>query len=93
MFILKFIKGIFVSLVVLFFLLQMRFMPSYETKLKYRGHNVTIIRDNNFNIPSINAQSKLAALYALGYTTAEDRLFQIHMKRMVGAGRLSELVG
>jgi penicillin amidase len=59
----------------------------------YRGNKIEIKRDFDFNIPTINGGSKLAALYGLGYVTAEDRLFQMHIKRMVGKGRLSEMVG
>lgn len=94
MFLLKAIKTILFAVVVLFLIFQVRFMPSYEDSLHYRGYDVTINRENsNFNIPSINGQSKLAALYGFGYATAEDRLFQIHMKRMIGKGRLAEMVG
>lgn len=93
MFALKLIKGILISTVVFFLIFQMRFMPSHESNLHYKGYNVTIKRDNKFNIPHINGQSKLAAFYAFGYAMSEDRLFQIHMKRMIGKGRLAEIVG
>ena len=32
-------------------------------------------------------------MYAWGYVTAEDRLFQMTFRRKIGQGRLSEYVG
>lgn len=32
-------------------------------------------------------------MYGLGFVHAKDRLFQLHITRMLGQGRLSELVG
>jgi hypothetical protein len=34
-----------------------------------------------------------SAYYGSGYAQAEDRLWQIHVKRMVSQGRLSEVLG
>lgn len=93
MVILKLLRYLLITVVVLFILFQVKFMPSYQTQLSYRGHQINITRDHTYNIPSIRGESKLAAFYGFGYATAEDRLFQIHMKRMVGKGRVSEVVG
>ena len=88
----KLLKYLLITLVLLFILFQLKFMPIYEHTLTYRNASIAIRRDQH-NIPSIRAANKNGAWYALGYTTAEDRLFQIHMKRTVAKGMLAELVG
>ena len=32
-------------------------------------------------------------MYAWGYVTAEDRIFQMSFRRLLGSGRLSEFLG
>lgn len=54
--------------------------------------DVTIFRDG-FNIPHVFAGSDEGAAYALGYATAEDRLWHADVLRHAGLGRLSELLG
>lgn len=54
--------------------------------------DVTIYRDA-LNIPSVYADSNGAAAFALGYVSAEDRLWQMDVLRHAGLGRLSELLG
>lgn len=53
---------------------------------------VTIIRDI-WGIPHIQAQKEEDAFFAMGYSTAQDRLFQMELIRHLFAGRLSELIG
>ena len=55
-------------------------------------HPVQIVRDAD-GIVTIKAGSEAEAYYALGYTHAQDRLFQMEMMRRTGAGRLSEVIG
>lgn len=43
--------------------------------------------------PTIQANSQIDAISALGYVTARDRLFQMDLIRRMAAGRLSEVVG
>ncbi|TGN10505.1 penicillin acylase family protein [Leptospira ilyithenensis] len=54
--------------------------------------NVTVIRDAN-GIPHIDAGDSLSAYFALGYTIAQDRLFQMELQRRIGRGDLTELFG
>lgn len=68
------------------------FLPNYARSLNYGSDVITIARDQ-YNIPHIKAHTKAGAFYALGYASAEDRLFQMHIKRMVSEGRLSEMFG
>lgn len=53
---------------------------------------IEIIRDADA-VPHIYAESKLDAMFGLGYVHAQDRLWQMEFQRRVGQGRLSEVVG
>ncbi|WP_416897298.1 MAG: penicillin acylase family protein [Minwuia sp.] len=53
---------------------------------------IRIVRDR-FAIPHIYAASEDDALFALGYTHAQDRLWQMELQRRIGQGRLSEFAG
>ena len=53
---------------------------------------VKVIRDR-FGIPHIYARDRLDLARALGYTQAQDRLFQIEMRRRLAEGRLAEVLG
>jgi len=54
--------------------------------------NTQVHRDN-YGIPHIEADSELDAWYAMGYTSAQDRLWQMEWYRRRGTGRWSEIVG
>ncbi|MFZ1816182.1 MAG: penicillin acylase family protein [Rhizobiaceae bacterium] len=56
------------------------------------GGDVRVVRDRH-GIPHIEATSRIDALRALGFVHAQDRLWQMHVLRMVGQGRLSEMFG
>ena len=51
--------------------------------------DVRIVRDD-FGVPHIEADTFEAAMYGLGRTMAEDRLFQMEVRRLRASGRLSE---
>lgn len=53
---------------------------------------VEILRDP-WGIPHVFAGTDAAAMYGLGYATAEDRGFQMHYSLRIVRGRLSEVVG
>ena len=58
-----------------------------------RGYNpVTITRDQ-FGVPTIEAKTLQDTLYGLGYVHAQDRLWSIHFKKMIIAGRTAEMFG
>jgi penicillin G amidase len=56
------------------------------------GAPVRIFRDPH-GVPHIEAASYEDAVSALGFVHAQDRLWQMHVLRMVSEGRLSELFG
>ncbi|CAN5797996.1 penicillin acylase family protein [soil metagenome] len=53
---------------------------------------VEILRDP-WGVPHVFARSDEAALFGLGYSTALDRGFQMHLARRIMQGRLAETIG
>ena len=53
---------------------------------------VEVIRDPQ-GVPHIRAQSLSDLLFAQGYVTAQDRLWQMDMTRRYAAGELAEILG
>jgi penicillin amidase len=53
---------------------------------------IRLVRDTK-GVPHVYAKTDAGAIYGLGFATAEDRLFQMHLSRMKYQGRLSEMFG
>lgn len=53
---------------------------------------VTIVRDENA-VPHIFASNQRDAYFALGFTHAQDRLWQMEFLRRLASGRLAEVLG
>jgi len=68
--------------------------PNYTAKIKHSflTSKVTVIRDE-VGVPHIEAEDAKSAYFALGYTIAQDRLFQMELQRRIGKGELTELFG
>ncbi len=69
-------------------------LPMRDGEKPIKGLNlpVTVTLDR-FGVPTIIASTRKDAAIALGYVTAQDRLFQMDLLRRRTAGRLSEVVG
>ncbi len=69
-------------------------LPRIDGRLVVPGleQSVTIQRDS-LGVPAITARSSHDAYFALGWTHAQDRMWQMELQRRVGAGRLAEAVG
>lgn len=69
-------------------------LPRTEGRIALPGLNapVTINRDKH-GIPYIMAQTQRDAHFALGFVHAQDRFWQMDFQRLLGAGRLSEILG
>lgn len=69
-------------------------LPRYTATLTLEGlqHPVEIIRDEHA-VPHIFARSELDAYFALGYTHAQDRLWQMEFNLRVATGTLAEWFG
>lgn len=65
---------------------------SVELQLPALEGPVTIVRDDR-HVPHIFAEHDRDAIIALGYVTAQDRLFQLDFLPRVASGRLSEAFG
>jgi acyl-homoserine lactone acylase PvdQ len=52
----------------------------------------TILRDE-YGVPHIFGETREATMFAVGYATAEDRLFLMDVLRHLGRGRVSEFLG
>ena len=56
------------------------------------GSEATVVRDDH-GIPQVYADNADDLFYAQGYTQAQDRFFEMDVRRHTTAGRLSELFG
>jgi acyl-homoserine lactone acylase PvdQ len=55
--------------------------------------DVTVVRDKSFGVPHVYATTRPGAMFALGYATAEDRLFFIDVLRHLGRAQLTSFAG
>ena len=71
-----------------------RGIPAYAGKMVLDGltADVTVYRDE-FAVPHIFAKNEPDLYRAVGYCSAQDRLFQMDFMRRLTSGRLSEIVG
>lgn len=66
--------------------------PNQRVQIPGLQGPVTVLRDER-SVPHIYARHDLDVVTALGYTVAQDRLFQMDFITRVAAGRLSEILG
>src|SRR6476620_6745620 len=69
-------------------------VPSFSGTLQLAGLStaVSIVRDREY-VPHIFATSRHDLMVGLGFTHAQDRLWQMELSRRSGQGRLSEICG
>ena len=69
-------------------------LPRYDGTITLTGptDEITVSRDGQ-GIPHIHASSDHDLFFAQGYVQAQDRFFQMDLRRHLTAGRLSEMVG
>ncbi|MFA5817608.1 MAG: penicillin acylase family protein, partial [Bacteroidales bacterium] len=69
-------------------------LPDYNKDVKLSGltAEVTVIRDS-FAIPHIYAENEHDLYLAVGYSMAQDRLWQMDLLRRLTQGRLAEIFG
>ncbi|MCW2501470.1 MAG: Penicillin amidase, partial [Frankiales bacterium] len=53
----------------------------------------TIVRDTTHRVPHIYGETRSAAMFAVGYATAQDRLFLMDVLRRTAQGSTAELLG
>ena len=88
-----FILVLLVGTLIGYFLVTRSF-PKVSGTMKVRGlgQEVKVYRDG-FSVPHVVAQSEYDAFFTVGFTHAQDRLWQMELTRRVGMGRLSEVLG
>ena len=69
-------------------------LPTVDGEIALSGLDgkIEILREAN-GVPHIYAASRADAYFGLGFVHAQDRLWQIEMRRRLGAGRMSEILG
>lgn len=74
--------------------LASRSLPDYDTAHEVRGLNgpVEIVRDT-YAIPHIFAENDVDVIFGLGFSHAQDRLWQMTLMRRSVQGRLAEAFG
>jgi penicillin amidase len=77
-----------------FYVASHRALPQLDGTVRVSGLSaaVTVVRDQH-GVPHITAASMQDLLFAQGYVTAQDRLWQMDMTRRYGNGELSEILG
>jgi penicillin amidase len=77
-----------------FYVAAHRALPQLDGTIRVPGLTspVTVIRDQH-GVPHITAASMPDLLFAQGYVTAQDRLWQMDMTRRYGNGDLAEILG
>jgi penicillin G amidase len=85
---------VFVSGLILVSFLRRSGLPDYTSNIPIKDltAEVVILRDS-FAIPHIYATNELDLYRAVGFTMAQDRLWQMDLLRRVTQGRLSEILG
>ncbi len=85
---------LFIAGAIIGYLLITRSFPKISGTLSVHGltEEVKVPRDE-YGVPHILAQSEYDAFFTVGYTHAQDRLWQMELTRRVGTGRLSEVLG
>jgi penicillin amidase len=69
-------------------------LPVRDGVLKLPGLQAPVaVAFDGYGIPVVTAGDRLDAMRALGYVTAQDRLFQMDLLRRNSAGRLAEVLG
>jgi penicillin G amidase len=69
-------------------------LPRLDGTVRVSGLRARVeVRRDEHGVPHIRAQSLEDALFAQGYVTAQDRLFQMDLSRRLALGQLSEILG
>ncbi len=88
------VSVLFLLALVLLYYFASRSIPEYNAEygVDKLSKNVEIVRDNK-GVPHVFAQSDNDAYFGLGFSHAQDRLWQMTLLRRSAQGRLSEIFG
>ena len=88
------VVGLFAAAAVALYVWLLGSLPETSGRVAVAGLEapVEIIRDRH-GVPHIYARSQNDAVFGLGFVHAQDRLWQMELRRRIGQGRLSEIMG
>src|SRR5262249_17623230 len=71
-----------------------RVLPQVRGQIHLRGleQSVSVIRDR-WGVPHVYAQTLRDLFFAQGFVHAQDRLWQMELRRRISSGRLAEVFG
>lgn len=88
------ILAILIVIPAIFYAYLLYSRPNYSGIETVNGlQSKVIITRDNYGIPHIEASNEEDAYYALGFTMASERLFQMEISRRAANGELSEIIG
>lgn len=82
-----------VVIIALIFWFAIRPLPKTSGSIQVPISQPATVTRDGLGVPHIKAAAIEDALFAQGYTTAQDRLWQMDIMRRAAAGQLSEVVG
>lgn len=68
-------------------------LPEIDGVIQAPLKSEVVIRRDRYGVPHIEAQTAEDACFALGFTVAQDRLFQMELQRRLAQGELAEILG
>ncbi|MEO1121184.1 MAG: penicillin acylase family protein, partial [Pseudomonadota bacterium] len=88
------VGGVAIAATALSYYLASRSLPDYAADRIVDGPTaeIEIIRDERA-VPHIFAKTEYDAYFGLGYVHAQDRLWQMELRRRMAQGRITELAG
>ncbi|CAK88127.1 unnamed protein product (macronuclear) [Paramecium tetraurelia] len=85
------IISIVIAVILSFIIFIIQSLPNYHGKWtsKHIKNDVKIFRDKLYCIPHIHAKFLKEGYYQLGFVHAQDRFWQLHLRRMTSQGRMT----
>ncbi len=69
-------------------------LPNHRGELTVSGLTApVVVRRDSYAVPYIEAANEADGYFALGFVHAQDRLWQLELRRRLAQGRLAELIG
>ena len=88
------LSALFLSVLILVYYFSIQSIPDYNTSylIENKIEDIEIVRDNK-GVPHIFGSSNDDVYFGLGFSHAQDRLWQMMLTRRTAQGRLSEFFG
>ena len=88
------LSAFFLSVLILVYYFSIQSIPDYNTSylIENKIEDIEIVRDNK-GVPHIFGSSNDDVYFGLGFSHAQDRLWQMMLTRRTAQGRLSEIFG